>query len=126
VLEQVCTPEGSTRTALDELVQHLATLAEMGRLAKGQHYTTTADKQLALRLDLCLAEFRRYVRETMLEGEVLTKAAYQRQLRENKETKGYVQETSGLAHFAGDRKRAVLIDLARAEQAGLDLGGFDR
>jgi hypothetical protein len=126
VLEELCTPEGKTRSAVDGLLEHLSILAEMGRMNYDQHYTFTQDGLLALRLDLCLAEFRKYVRETMLEGEVLSKAAYQRQLRENEAAKGWVTTTSGLAYFGKARKRAVLIDLARAVGGGLDLEGFSR
>jgi hypothetical protein len=110
VIEQLCSPEGATRTALDDLLEHLATLAEMGRLTRDHHFTWTQDDALALRLDLCLAEFRKYARDTMLDGEILNKAAYQRQLRENERAKGYVKETSALAYFGKVRQRAVFID----------------
>jgi hypothetical protein len=126
MLEELCTPDGKTRSAVDGLLEHLSTLAEMGRLNYDQHYTFSQDGLLALRLDLCLAEFRKYVRETMLEGEVLSKTAYQRQLRENEAAKGWVTTTSGLAYFGNVRKRAVFIDLARAAGGGLDLEGFSR
>jgi hypothetical protein len=124
VTEQLCSAEGLTRTAVDDLLEHLSTLAEMGRLNREQHYAWTPDDALALRLDLCLAEFRKYVRETVLDGEVLNRVAYLRQLRENERAQGYVKGTSELAYFGKDRKRAVLIDRRHAEQTGLDLGGF--
>jgi hypothetical protein len=126
MLEQLCNAEGMTRTAVDDLLEHLSTLAEMGRLNRQQHYTWTPDEAIALRLDLCLAEFRKYARETLLDGEVLNRAAYLRQLRENQRAKGYVKGTSELAYFGQERKRAVLIDPAQAEHTGLDLGGFVR
>jgi hypothetical protein len=124
LLEHRCAPDGPSRTAVDQLLEHLATLAEAGRLRRGQHYQWTAEGQLALRLDPCLAEFRRDVRATKLDTEVLTQVAYLRQLREIAEAKGYVGEVSGRAYFDERRQRAVIIDAARAAQAGLDLGGF--
>jgi hypothetical protein len=126
VIEQLCTPKGMARTAVDDLLEHFSTLAEMGRLNREQHYAWTPDDALALRLNLCLAEFRKYVRETMLDGEVLNRAAYLRQLRENEQAKGYVKGTSELAYFGAERKRAVLVNLTRASDSGLDLGGFKR
>jgi hypothetical protein len=124
LLEQLCAPDGPTQTAVDQLLEHLSTLAEMGRLRRGQHYQLTAEGGLALRLDLCLVEFRRYARETKLDTEVLPRAAYLQQLRENVQAKGYVKDTSQRTYFGRQRQRAVLIDRARAEEAGLDLGGF--
>jgi hypothetical protein len=125
-LEQLCGPDGGTRTAADLLLEHLATLAETGRLRRGQHYALTTEGHLALRLNLCLPEFQRYIRQTHLNAEVLTPSAYMQQLRENAQAQGYVLETSGRASFGTGRQRAVIIDRTRAEQAGLDLGGFPR
>ena len=64
VLEQLCAPDGSTRTAADLLLEHLATLAETGRIQRGQHYNLTKEGHLALRLNLCLPELQRYLRQT--------------------------------------------------------------
>jgi hypothetical protein len=121
---QLAAPDGSSRTAVDLLLEQLATLSELGRLQRDVHYTLTSDGHLALRLEACLAEFRRHVRQTGLDAEVLTHAAYLQQLRENTEAQGYVRATSERAYFGKRRQRAVIIDSERAEQAGLDLGGF--
>jgi hypothetical protein len=126
VLEQLCTPDGTTRTAADLLLEQLATLAEMGRIQRGQHYNLTKEGHLALRLNLCLPELQRYLRQTKLHAEVLTQGAYMQQLRENAQAEGYVVETSRRASFGAGRQRAVIIDRTRAEQAGLDLDGFPR
>jgi DNA primase len=124
LVEHLCAPDGPARTAVDHLLEHLATLAEMGRLRRGLHYQLTAEGALALRLDLCLAEFRHYVREAKLDTEVLSRAAYLQQLRENVQAKGYIKHTSERSYFGRQRQRAVVIDRALAEHAGLDLGGF--
>jgi hypothetical protein len=124
LLEQLCASDGSTRTAADILLEHLATLAELGRLQRETHYALTREGHVALRLDLCLAAFRHYVQQTKLETEVLSAASYLRQLRENAEAKGYVQGTSQRIYFGKVRKRAVIIVRVLAEQAGLNLEGF--
>jgi hypothetical protein len=61
ILDQLVNADGRSRVGLDVLLEHLASMAEMGRLEDGQHYhlDTTQDR-LALRLDSCLAEYRRY------------------------------------------------------------------
>jgi hypothetical protein len=127
VRDMVCHPQGVTRLALDYLVENLAVMAEMGRLESGVHYLTHQE-EVAIRLDVCLAEYRRFHRETQLSGELLDRTAYQKQLRENRERQGYVVETSKLVNFSqsedGKRKRAVLLDRQQAEDTGLDLSGF--
>ena len=133
VRNAVCHPQGVTRLALDYLVDNLAIMAEMGRLESGIHYLTHQEQdqeRVAIRLDVCLAEYRRFHRETQLTGELLDRSAYQKQLRENQERGGYVVDISRLVNFSelvdGKRKRAVLIDRQQAEGMGLDLSGFWR
>ena len=79
--------------ALDYLLEHLAVMAETERLKRDVHYTFR-DQDIAIRLDSCLAEFRRFHRETQLDGEILDQGAYQKQIRENQERNGYVLATS--------------------------------
>ena len=81
---------------------------------------------MTIRLDSCLAEYRRFHRETQLDGELLDKGAYQKQIRENQERNGYVLATSQAVRFSdlASLKRAVIIDPERAEDVGLDLSGF--
>ena len=120
-------PQGLTRLAVDDLVENLAVMAEMGRLQSGIHYLIPQDQQqVTIRLDSCLAEYRRFHRETQLDGELLDKGAYQKQIRENQERNGYVLATSQAVRFSdlASRKRAVIIDPERAEDVGLDLSGF--
>jgi hypothetical protein len=124
LLDQLCAPDGPARTAVDQLLEHLSTLAEIGRLRRGRHYQLTAEGTLALRPDLCLGEFRRYARETKLDAEVLSRATYLQQLREHVQAKSYVKHTSERTYFGRQRQRVVVIDRVLAEHSGLDLGGF--
>jgi len=79
-------------------------------------------------VDACLAEFRRYHRETQLEGELLDANAYRKQIRENMERNSYISNSSEPVRFSyqdeSHTKRAVPINLEQAEAAGLDLSGF--
>jgi hypothetical protein len=126
IVDQLVNADGRSRIGLDALLEHLSTMAEMGRIKGGTHYTMTGDGRLALRLDSCLAEYRRYAKETASDDEVLNKESYERQLRENRDANGYVLGTSERAYFGQDRLRVVMISIERAETSGIDLGGFTR
>jgi hypothetical protein len=123
----VCGQQGVTKLALDYLLEHLATMAETGKLQYGIHYKFDPH-QVSIRLRSCLAEFRRYHRETQLDGELLDEAAYRKQIRENMERKSYITDSSDSVRFSHQEeshvKRAVQINLEQAEAAGLDLSGF--
>jgi hypothetical protein len=127
ILDQLVSADGRSRVGLDILLEHISAMAEMGRLVEGRHYLAKkTDSYLALRLDSCLAEYRRYAKDTASDDEVLSKESYLRQLRENHEAKGYVVEVSGRAYFGNDQLRVVRIDRDKAEASGIDLGGFTR
>jgi hypothetical protein len=130
IVSQLVNAHGVARVGLDIFLEHLASMAEMGRLIEGKHFhVDMLQNRLALRLDSCLAEYRRYARDTASEDEVLSKESYLRQLRENKESGGYVLELSERVYYtpsAKDRLRSVLISIAKAEASELDLGGFTR
>ena len=61
-------------------------------------------------------------------SELLDNAAYRKQIRENLEREGYITASSELVRFTDDggsqAKRAVIINIEQAEEAGLDLSGF--
>ena len=127
VKELVCGQQGVTKLALDYMIEHLATMAETGKLQSGIHYKFQKG-EVAIRLAPCLAEFRRYHRDTQLGGELLDGNAYRKQVRENLEREGYITAGSELVRFTHDggsqAKRAVIVNIEQAEEAGLDLSGF--
>tara|TARA_B100000959_G_C14685851_1_gene502610 strand:- start:298 stop:642 length:345 start_codon:yes stop_codon:yes gene_type:complete len=108
-------------------VGNLAVMAEIGKLQAGIHYKFQQG-EVAMRLLPCLAEFRRFHKETQLQSELLDNAAYRKQIRENLEREGYITASSELVRFTDDggsqAKRAVIINIEQAEEAGLDLSGF--
>jgi hypothetical protein len=130
IVSQLVNANGVARVGLDALLEHLASMAEMGRLIDGKHYhVDTGQDHLAFRLDSCLAEYRRYAKDTASDDEVLSKEAYLRQLRENHESKGYVLAVSERVYYtpsAVDRLRSVVISISKSEDSGIDLGGFTR
>ncbi|MBA7673679.1 hypothetical protein ES703_81882 [subsurface metagenome] len=56
---------GYHKVALTTFLEALATMAQTGRIKHGIHYTTSdSDTRLYIHLADCLAEFRRFIRET--------------------------------------------------------------
>jgi len=110
----------------------LATLAQTGRIKHGVHYTTDdINTRLYIHLPDCLAEFRKFVRETNARVEVLDERAYRRQAREVCERKGYVLNTFANKWFKtyktekgemGKIRSCMEIDL---EQLPFDTSGFE-
>jgi len=112
----------------------LATLAQTKRIQHGVHYTTDdINTRLYIHLPDCLAEFRKFVRETNARVEVLDERAYRRQAREVCLRKGYVLDTNCAKWFEsaedeggrsiGKTRRCIEIDL---EQLLFDTSGFEK
>jgi len=113
-------------------LQTLATLAQTGRIKHGIHYTTDdINTRLYIHLGDCVAEFRKFVRETNARVEVLDERAYHRQAREVNDRKGYVLNTFGNKWFRmyetekgskGKVRSCIEIDM---EQLPFDTSGFE-
>jgi len=125
VKNALCGEDGVTKVALDHMIHHLATMAETQRLVYGRDYVVRETYgDIAIRFDSCFAEFRKFHRETQLDGEILNAQAYRKQIKENHEREGYVTHTSERAWFDSEQKRGVIILKERAKDFGMDLEGF--
>ena len=117
--------DGVTKVALDYMVEHLAVMAETGRLTYGQDYVVRETYgDIVIRFDACHAEYRRYHRETQLDSELLNAKAYRKQAKENYDRGGYVTEVRALVRIGKGPKRVIILDLKCAEELGIDLDGF--
>jgi len=113
-------------------LQTLATLAQTGRIKHGIHYTTDdINTRLYIHLGDCVAEFRKFVRETDAQVEILDERAYHKQAREVNDRKGYVLNTFGNKWFEvyktekgskGKVRSCIEIDM---EQLPFDTSGFE-
>jgi len=113
-------------------LETLATLAQTKRITHGIHYTTDdINTRLYIHLPDCLAEFRKFVRETNARVEVLDERAYRRQAREICQRKGYVLSTFSNKWFKmyetergskGKIRSCIEIDM---EQLPFDTSGFE-
>jgi hypothetical protein len=121
----VCGEDGITRDALDYMLEHFAVMAETRRLVNGRDYVIRESYgDIALRFNSCFAEFRKYHRETQLDGEMLNAPAYKGLLKENQERGGYVEGTNINVKFKGSQKKAVIIAPELSDSLGIDLSGF--
>ena len=80
--------------------------------------------EITIRFNACLSEFRKYHRETQIDGELLNDQAYRRQIKENFDRDGYISSVSKRQYFGKDQKRVVILDPKKAEDIGLDIEGF--
>jgi transcriptional regulator with XRE-family HTH domain len=129
IVDTLCGDGGArSKLAVETMLEQLSIMAETERLTHGVHYVVNqsdgGQDQIYLRLSACLAEFRRFVRETNFNGEVLSDAAYQRQLRELNQEGRLVCDTSKPTKGwkSGKAQRAVVLF---AEEEEIDLSGFN-
>ena len=125
--------KGAEEIGLTIFLKTLATLAQTQRIKHGVHYTTDdANTRLYIHLPDCLAEFRKFVRETNARVEVLDERAYRRQGREICARKGYVLDTFANKWFKmwkteegskGKIRRCIEINM---ERLPFDTSGFEQ
>ncbi len=115
-------------------LENLATLAQTQRIKHGMHYTTNDENtRLYIHLADCLAEFRKFARETNSQSEILDDRAYRTQAREVFNRKGYVLATNCSRWFSfsktdggsrtGKTRRCIEIDM---EKLTFDTSGFEK
>jgi len=116
-----------SKLAVESMLEQLSVMAETYRLKPGVHYilnnnNDSGQTEIYLRLSACLAEFRKFVRETNWQGEVMVDSAYRRQLREMMAEGKLVVDINRVTRgWDGDKtQRAVVI----VPEDTLDLSGF--
>jgi hypothetical protein len=116
-----------SKLAVESMLEQLSVMAETYRLKHGVHYVVNNNNnngqtEIYLRLSACLAEFRKFVRETNWQGEVMVDSAYRRQLREMMAEGKLVVDINRVTRgWDGDKtQRAVVI----VPEDTLDLSGF--
>jgi hypothetical protein len=119
--------EVHSKLAVESMLEQLSIMAETYRLKPGVHYVLnnnndSGQTEVYLRLSACFAEFRKFVRETNWQGEVMVDAAYKRQLREMMaEGKLVVDTNRATRGWDSDKpQKAVVI----VPEESLDLSGF--
>ena len=116
----------AVKTGLDRFLEELSVMAISGEIESGRQFSLDGDR-LALHFDSCHAAFTEHCRRIGYDGEVPDRKALRRQILEVYRRQGYVVCSRDLVSFRDtrDRRRAVVIDLARAGQE-LEVDGFAR
>lgn len=120
--------KGYPDIALTTFLETLATLAQTNRIRPCIHYMTdVVGTRLYIHLEDCLAEFRKFVRETVAGVEVLDKKAYRQQAKEML-GRGYVLEMDKDKWFPslgenveGKNRKCLEIDITKLP---FDASGF--
>jgi hypothetical protein len=107
--------------ALNYFLEKLSVMAMSEKIKYKTNYFMT-DSRLYIHLSSSYSEFRRFARETELEGEILDENAYRRELRECEYVTGY-SETHAWEEL---RVRCYEIDLENETIQNLDLQGFQQ
>ncbi|GAI81371.1 unnamed protein product, partial [marine sediment metagenome] len=129
LLVELLGEKGAQPIGLTIFLETLATLAQTGRIKHGVHYATGEyGTKLYIHLEDCLAEYRKFNRETNARIEVLDKKAYLKQANEEQRQGGYVIDTLAQkwfpAHEAGEGKNRRCIEIDIAKLPFEDTSGF--
>jgi hypothetical protein len=116
-----------SKLAAESMLEQLSIMAETYRLKHGVHYVVnlkeSGQTEIYLRLSACLAEFRKFVRETNWQGEVMVDSAYRRQLREMMvEGKLIVDINRATRGWDGDKPQKAVVIVPTDDT--LELSGF--
>lgn len=122
---------GQVKLAADILLEKLSRMAEKGLLNKGDVWTIYTPRSgtsdyLAIHLPSAVDEFKSYAAKNHLDDEILDAQAYIKQFK----TLDYVVASntnvkySGTFNGSSKQQKSVVIDLVKAQKAGLNLAGF--
>jgi len=131
ILHTVGKGSAYNRLAIEIALSRMGEMAATRRIEAGVHYVTNEDDDgrggptLCLRLAECVAELRKYSRETDWSGEVQSCDAYKRQIAEiAKKSDSWVVANRIRVYFGQSRVRCPKISVNKAMAAGIDLCGF--
>ena len=121
ILDDLLESGDSVKTALDQFLEMLGVMAVQGELRHRVHYVFR-DGQLCIHLPSAYDAFRGHCRRVDFDGEVIDQRSLKRMVKENLQRDGYVVADGERVYFQKgcDRRRAVVIDLARTELISAD------
>lgn len=124
MLKQVITVGRRTRMPMDILLEQLSIMSEKDRIKEDIDYKVEMKRWLYIHLPSCVAEFKKWARETQFDQEILDAQEYRAQVNEIFNSKEYIAHAHKLKRFDDKVKRCVVVDLRRAHHMGLDVSGF--
>jgi hypothetical protein len=120
VLDDVLETDHGVKNALDHFLEMLGVMAVQEELRPEQHFVVLEEGKLAMHLESAYDSFRAHCKRIDYQGEVVDLKALCRLIAENRKQQGYVTEESQRVCFGSSRRRAVVLDLTRAEVVSPD------
>jgi hypothetical protein len=122
VLDDVLETDHGVKNALDHFLEMLGVMAVQEELRPEQHFVVLEEGKLAVHLESAYDSFRAHCKRIDYQGEVVDLKALRRLISENRKQQGYVLDESQRVCFgsSGARRRAIVLDLARAKVVSRD------
>ena len=119
---------GMVRSAVDQLIEELAVMAEMKKISEGYDYrrfdvnpdSSTARKCLGIKFTKIFPEFKEHAKRTNYEGDLLDKESYLKLFDDTE----YVIDKHRAVKFNDKTYRSLVLDVALMINAGINIDGL--
>ena len=115
---------GSVKSAVDQLIEELAIMAEKGEMDNYYDYkrvnTSNSIKALAIRFNKIFPDFVVYAKKTNYEGDLLDKSSYLKMFDDCE----YVLNKNLAVKIKGKAHRCLVIDIEKVKQKGINIDGL--
>jgi hypothetical protein len=115
---------GSVKSAVDQLIEELAIMAEKGEMNNYYDYkrvkTSNSIKALAIRFNKIFPDFIVYAKKTNYEGDLLDKSSYLKMFDDCE----YVLNKNLAVKIHGKAHRCLVIDIEKVKQKGINIDGL--
>lgn len=115
---------GNVKSAVDQLIEELGIMASNDEITLDHDYKFTMENNneyLAIAFNKIFPAFKEYARRTNYEGEILDKESFTSLFKEC----DYIPVIGKVKKFYNDKTaRCIIIDVKKANAAGLSLDGF--
>jgi hypothetical protein len=115
---------GSVKSAVDQLIEELAIMAEKGEINNPYDYkrvkTSNSIKALAIRFNKIFPDFIVYAKKTNYEGDLLDKSSYLKMFDDCE----YVLNKNLAVKIHGKAHRCLVIDIEKVKKKGINIDGL--
>ncbi len=115
---------GSVKSAVDQLIEELAIMAEKGEINSFYDYKVVkmdnSIKALAIRFNKIFPDFVVYAKKTNYEGDLLDKSSYMKMFDDCE----YVINKNWAVKMHGKKQRCLVWDIEKLKQIGINIDGL--
>jgi len=115
---------GSVKSAVDQLIEELAIMAENGEINNIYDYkkvkTSNSINALAIRFNKIFPDFIVYAKKTNYEGDLLDKSSYLKMFDDCE----YVLNKNLAVKIQGKAHRCLVLDIEKVKQKGINIDGL--